>query len=532
MKRTRYQRLAEERRTEKRKSYRKTPIKITQQPTMKRDCYAGRCTWQWTSGPERGTKYNQPVVLPYAFQLKLRGKDLIVQPSEGEEFVWGEGQSEEAKRKQAGEDAGPLPTDAADRVQTMLAMLRAKLEALIEEKGPRGAGKTMARAFILAHNKLDAKVAKRALAKLYAAVLTDSNRAAFLSFGAHIRRSASMTKKTTASARLSAKIIVSGYEFGDNTLEQLVGMAVESMLEGEAQYLLSDLISGGSLSSAVKSAASAYEAAAEALLTEIGGDEAAEEVMNNEGPFLMFMTQEGHGVGIHDGDLDNVEGIDVDVLDKQLDKHPGITKAYMTLKTAIEENAWELVSEAMEDLVDEANSAVAEKLDEYEEHEIDPDGSTAGEVAGFLGDQITYTHTSLKDFSEDNRDSNNDDLAEAVADAFAAGHDERDIFEAIQDVGEIEYIDSIRATRGFSLSNAGEVELMVRAGEIEVNNPYGRGKTNVATIVEVLEELSDVDAKFDYEMGSDGDITESRELDGYWNWDVDPAKLRRKLRLK
>ncbi|GAG08254.1 unnamed protein product, partial [marine sediment metagenome] len=107
MKRNRYQRLAEERRTEKRKSFRKKPTKITQQPTMKRDCYAGRCTWEWTSGPERGTKYNQPVVLPYAFQLKLRGKDLIVQPSEGEEFVWGEGQSEETKRQQKAKDQGP-----------------------------------------------------------------------------------------------------------------------------------------------------------------------------------------------------------------------------------------------------------------------------------------------------------------------------------------------------------------------------------------------------------------------------------------
>jgi hypothetical protein len=536
MKKTRYERLEDARKNEKRKHYRKKPTEITQQPSKKRDCYAGRCSWEWLSGPERGKKFNQPVSLPYPFTLKLRGKDLVVRPDEGEEFVWGEAQSDETKKAREKADQEPLDAEKGSRVKSMLALLREKLEALIEEKGPREGGKSFARGFILAHNKMSTKKAKLALAKLYAAVLKDSNRAAFLSFGAHLRSSVSMTKKTKAAVDLSAAhaLIASGGEIGDNTLGQLVGMAAESMLDGEARYLLSSVARGATdAPREVEKAARDYESAAEDVLTEIAGGAAAQEAMSNDAPYLMFMTQEGHGVGIHDGELDNIEGLDLKVLSKKLDNHTALGSAYARLRNTIEESAWEEINEAMTELVEAANDAVSEEFDDREEQETDPNGSTAGEVAGFLGDQITYTYNDLKRFSEDEtRDRYNGDLAEAVAAAFEAGHDERDIFKAIQDVGEVEWVRGIGATRGFSLSGGGsdEVELQVSAKDTEVSNPWG-DDTNVAQIVKVLGEMGDIDVKFNYEIKGD-DITDHRSLDGYWNFDVDPRALRRKLRIK
>lgn len=537
MKRTRYQRLVEDRKAEKRKNYRKKPVTITQQPSKKRNCYAGRCTWEWVTGPDKGKKYNQPVSLPYPFSMKLRGKDLVILPNDGDEFVWGEGKAEEVRREARRAKLPPMPPEKAKRVKSLLDMLRERLEALVAERGPRDAGKAFARGFVIAHNRMRNKKAKSALAKLYATVLKNSNRAAFLSFAAHLRRSSSMNKKIKAKANfLSAfhHFVVAGGDFGENTLEQLVAMSAESMFsEGVAKDILSPLFRAVDVSQAVKRAAADYEDVAEKVLSEVSvSDEVVDEAMSNDAPYLMFMTQEGHGVGINDGDLD-IEGLDLSALRDKLYNHTHLGSAYVTLRNAIEENAFEAGEEIIEELIDHANDAISEALDEREEYEKDPDGPSADSLFEFLGDQITYTYNSLEDFAEKEvTDRINGDLAEAVADAFAAGHDERDIFKAIQDVGEVEWVDGYRRERGFSLAvSSDEVELEVDADGLVLPR-VGDIKDVTAGEAMQLAKQFDMEEGLDFEVDKRGLVTDSRDLNGYFNFDVDPSKLRKKLRLK
>lgn len=540
-KQTKTQRRQAEQRAERRKTWRKKPIRITQQPKKTRGAYHGRVTFEWTSGPEKGKKFSQPVTLPSQFRIRIQGQNVVIVPQGADSYTWGEADERESERlqKKGKTKKRPVSKKQGKRVQHMVEKIRDKLDSLIEAKGHRAAGKTMARSFIIAHNKMKSKVAKRALAKLYGAVLTDGDhKAAHLAFASHVRRSASMlnkkkTKKTKG-VRASAlsKLIASGGEIGNSTLEQLVGMAVETMFSDEyGSDILNNLIRGSDieLSSEVTRAAGEYQAAAEEVLTELAGPDAASQALQNDAPFLMFMTQEGHGVGINDGDLDNIDGLDLKALRGALDKHTRLGSAYVQLRTAVEENAYESVEEAADALASMSNDLVREAVDEYMENYKDPDGYMAGEVAQGLGDAITHSHNSLEDFASSNRERENEDLAEAIADAFAAGKDERDIQEAIDEVGEMEFVDGIRARRGFSLGETGEIEIEIDTERLNLDNPYGRD-VSVAAFAEFLDGFDDLNVKLDFES-KDGKYTAYEDADGYWNFDVDPAKLRRKLRV-
>lgn len=539
-KQTKNDRRKAEQKAERRKNFRRKPIKITQQPKKKRGAYHGRVTFEWMSGPDRGKKYSQPVTLPEPFKIKLRGQDIIIQPKDGDEYTWGEADQRQGEHiANKGKKGRPVNKEQGKRVKRAKDLIKEKLEALIEETGPREAGKTLARGFIIAHNKLKKKEAKRALAKLYGAVLKEGNRAAFLSFGAHVRRSASMHKgkKTEASAgkKLSAhalkKLIARYGEFDDNTLEQMVALSISEMYGGDGgDRLLRNLIEGDvELPRSVKVAASEYEEAARDLLTELGGDAAANEGMDRDAPYLMFMSQMGKGSL---NDLKGIQGLDFNGLQGALNRHTRLGSAFVQLRNGIEEAALENAEDALTALVDAANEAVEEELTDRYDQYMEP--YMGDEYLDGLGDQIAYSYGSLQKFAEDNRDRRQEELAEVIGEAFEAGRDERDIFEAIRDVGEVEWVRGYGATRGFTLTTPQqEVELRVSVKDTELlNNPYGDEDVNLQTLAEYLEAHEDIDAgKFDWKVDKHGDVTDYRTLDGYWNLDVDPRRLRRELRL-
>ena len=191
------ERKRQQRQSEKNKRFRKVPVEITQQPVKKRSVYMGRVTYEWKSGPKRGQKVSIPITLKQPARLSLRGKDVMVKPRDGDMYAWGQKETEEPAGVQKLKDHESKPLPAKKREKRLRDQLKEKFDALIADRGPLEAGKVMARGFVQAHNKMGGKTAKRALAKVYGAVLA-SNKAAHLSFGRAVRKSASLTTRKPA----------------------------------------------------------------------------------------------------------------------------------------------------------------------------------------------------------------------------------------------------------------------------------------------------------------------------------------------
>jgi len=212
------ERKRQQRQSERNKRYRKVPIEITQQPTKKRGVWMGRVSYEWKSGPKRGQKTSVPVTLNTPAKLSIRGKDLMVKPRDGEMYVWGEKEDE----KKLGTDADGKPIrkseDGKAREQRLRDKLKEKYDKLIAEHGPLEAGRTMAKGFVLAHNKLKGKNAKRALAKVYGVVLK-TNKAAHRAFGRAVKQSRSMTARKP---KTEAAVMASGIQVGDIVKHDLI----------------------------------------------------------------------------------------------------------------------------------------------------------------------------------------------------------------------------------------------------------------------------------------------------------------------
>ena len=165
--------------------------------------YVGRVSYEWKSGPKRGQRSSVPVTLKYPAKITIRGKDIMIKPRDGEPYVWGEKDGENGKGGKGGKTDTSKPKSKSKKEARLRDILSSKYEDLISERGTVEAGKAMAKGFIIAHNKLKKKTAKRALAKVYGQILK-SNKAAHLAFGKALRRSTRIDKKKKAEAPVKA----------------------------------------------------------------------------------------------------------------------------------------------------------------------------------------------------------------------------------------------------------------------------------------------------------------------------------------
>ena len=191
-----------QRQSEKNKKFVKVPVEITSQPEKRRDRYVGRVTFVWKSGPKRDEKCPVTITLGGPARLTIRGKDLVINPRDGDQYIWG---AEKEETDGMGKDASPHePKNAAGkkREKRFRDQLQEKYDELIEARGPNDAGRSMARGFVIAYNKIKGKVAKRALAKIYGVVL-ETNKAGHKSFSRAVKRSDSMTKRVPVKSTMN-----------------------------------------------------------------------------------------------------------------------------------------------------------------------------------------------------------------------------------------------------------------------------------------------------------------------------------------
>ncbi len=346
------------------------------------------------------------------------------------------------------------------------------------------------------------------------------------------------TRKVKPEKNSAAASVISASQgaFDYDTLQQLVSMAIESNIsdDGDNVYVFSNLVHGDlDVSAKVQEAARDYETAAEKLLEGTFEIARAEEAMAADAPYLMWMTQEGHGVGIHDGDLEGI--LDVEVLRKLLDTDSTIKAAHQSLADAIMESSFELLSDAYEEIVGNANdvynTAVEAAVDAEKERDPSdyfPDGP---------GDSFAYQWNDVEQFVEKNLNSQYlEDVAEVCSKALAAGTSGDEIEKAMYDVGDYKFIPGIRAMKNVVVSTGsiGDVELFLNASE-GVNNPFGKD----ITLKDVGEMMgtrlgSDISVKadFDAKEAASGEIKVISNIEGYVALIVDPKKLAAKLGVK
>lgn len=184
----------QERKTERNKRWRKVPFEITQQPKKTRQVWMGRVTYEWMEGPKKGQKTACPITLKEPARLSIRGKDLWVLPTNGEPYIWGEKGHNPPQPDEKRMRDWKRRKSAAKREKRLREKLMEKFQELLKAYGPHEAGKRMATAFVRAHNRLNDKLAKRALAKVYGSVVK-TNRVAHLAFARKIRAAVSLTKR-------------------------------------------------------------------------------------------------------------------------------------------------------------------------------------------------------------------------------------------------------------------------------------------------------------------------------------------------
>lgn len=182
------------RQAQKNARFRSKPIKIARQPRKQRSRYVGYVVFIWENGPKKGKKYNTQVTLRGPARIKIQGRDLVIIPRDGQKYIWGDDnpnpQPSEKKQK---DFQSKKRNPSAKRELRLREAIQAKFDAFMEERGAHGAGKAMARCFVIGHNRLSRKVAKLALAKVYGSVLK-RNKAAHLAFSRAVRRSVSLKK--------------------------------------------------------------------------------------------------------------------------------------------------------------------------------------------------------------------------------------------------------------------------------------------------------------------------------------------------
>ena len=348
---------------------------------------------------------------------------------------------------------------------------------------------------------------------------------------------ASVMKKAQAKARLKKLKAASG-SFDDKTLSRLVGMAIESSIsdDGDLRYTFSKLVRGDlDVPSKVEKAARDYETAAEEALTRLAGEDAASEAMDSHAPYYMWMTQEGHGVGIHDGKLDDIDGLDLDALDKILDTNSTLKAAHEKLNGAIENASFEILSDAFEELVRNADDAYNTALEAAEEAEKERDPSDY--FPDGIGDAFAYQHNDVERFVEKNLDDRYDgDLAEVAQKALDAGISGDEIEKAMYDVGEYEFIQGYARQKNTIASSGqiGDVDLMIDA-DLDVDNDFGDDLT-LKDVGEMMSTrlASDVSTKtdFDAKEAAQGEIKVISNIDGYVAFIVNPKNLAAKLGVK
>jgi hypothetical protein len=183
-----------ERQARRNERYRSKPIEIKQQPKKTRSRFVGYVVFEWETGPKKGKRYNSQITLRDQARLKIRGKELVVMPRDGDEYIWGEKDpnpqidpEKQERLKNPGKPAGERELRLRDAIQK-------RFDEFLEERGPHGAGKAMATCFVRAYRKLDKKVAKLALGKAYKSVLL-GNKAAFLAYSRALTTSHTMKKQ-------------------------------------------------------------------------------------------------------------------------------------------------------------------------------------------------------------------------------------------------------------------------------------------------------------------------------------------------
>lgn len=348
-----------------------------------------------------------------------------------------------------------------------------------------------------------------------------------------------ITAMVMKAVRSKRKVMAAARGFDDKTLSQLVGMAVESMVSDDrvAVDALKSLVRGDfDPPSEVERAARDYEDAAQKLLIDIAGEDGAREAIDADAAYYMFMTQEGHGVGIHDGNLDGIPGLDLDVLDKALDTNDAIEAAHRNLQTAIYDSAFDLVSEAIHDVVDNANFAFEAAVEAAEEVEQERDPSDY--FPDGPGDYFVHQWNNVKNFvRKSSTDHYLEDVAAVCQKALDMGISGEEIEKAMYDVGEYEFVPSHWATKNAVVSSGqiGDVDLTIDATRVEVKNAYG----NDLTLQEVAKLLDtkigrdvDVQLAFDKEEALAGDIAVTGYINGYVAFIVDPDKLAAELGVK
>lgn len=324
--------------------------------------------------------------------------------------------------------------------------------------------------------------------------------------------------------------------FDDHTLAQLVGMAVESNIsdDGDNTYVFSKLVHGDlDVPAKVSEAARDYEAAAQKILEGTFEIARAEDAMDADAPYLMWMTQEGHGVGIHDGDLDGI--LDVEVLEKLLDTDSTLKAAHAKLSDALTDASFEVLSDAYEEIVGNANDTYNEAAESATDSEKERDPSDY--FPDGPGDSFSYQWNDVEQFVQKNiGDTYLGDLAEVAGKAQANGVSGDEIEKAMYDVGDYKFVPGIRAAKNCVVSSGsiGDVEMFINASA-EVNNPYGKDIT-LKDVGEMLgsrlgKDIS-VKADFDANEAASGEIKTISNIDGYVGFFVDPKKLAAKLGVK
>ena len=344
---------------------------------------------------------------------------------------------------------------------------------------------------------------------------------------------AAVMKKATARHR-AKKLLASGGAFDDNTLSQLVGMAIESNIsdDGDNVHVFSKLVHGDlDVPAKVTAAARDYETAAEKLLEGNFEIARAEDAMDANAPYLMWMTQEGHGVGVNDGDLDAI--LDVDVLRKLLDTDSTIKSAHEKLADAITESSFELLSEAYEEIIgnandvyDEAHEGAVDNEKEREPSDYFPDGP---------GDSFAYQWNDVERFVEKNiGDTYLGDIAEVAGKAMADGISGEEVEKTMFDLCEYKFIPGFRAMRNCVVSSGqlGDVDVSIQTDDLSVDNPFGKDLTlkDIGEMVKTrLGSEVNVKLNFDADEASQGNISSTANIDGYVGVFVDPKKLAAKL---
>jgi hypothetical protein len=353
------------------------------------------------------------------------------------------------------------------------------------------------------------------------------------SFGADI--TAAVVKEARAKV-LAKKLQAMKGAFDDNTLQQLVGMAIESNIsdDGDNSYVFSKLVHGDlEVPAKVTEAARDYEAAAQKLLEGNFEIARAEDAMAADAPYLMWMTQEGHGVGIHDDDLEGI--VDVDVLRKLLDSDSTIKAAHQSLADAIMESSFEILSDAYEEIVGNANDVYNDEIQLATETEKERDPSDY--FPDGPGDSFVYQWNDVEQFAQKNlNDTYLGDLAEVCQQALDAGISSDEIEKAMFDVGEYRFVSGIRAMKNCIVSsgNIGDVEVFIGT-DYSVDNPYGKDITlkDVGEMMQSrLSQDVNVKADFDADEASHGEIKVVTNINGYVGLFVDPKKLAAKLGVK